>query len=181
MYAYLFIISAAWTFQFIPTLVIALIAVAFLGMLVQNRIVVNRVRRRLAETDFTSKMMEQAVKINASNVVRFAIHEGIIEQLYGSIFPERALTVEEWISHVHPGDIEETLRRFRRMMAGKTLREDFFYRSAEQFYAHEQNNGRDEKPCQILGTPVTERMLGVGGTAGNTKAEDHCQQSPRIG
>ena len=128
MYAYLFIISAAWTFQFIPTLVIALIAVAFLGMLVQNRIVVNRVRSRLAETDFTSKMMEQAVKINASNVVRFAIHEGIIEQLYGSIFPERALTVEEWKSHVHPDDIEETLRRFRRMMAGKTLRDDFFYR-----------------------------------------------------
>ncbi len=128
MYAYLFIISAAWTFQFIPTLVIALIAVAFVGMLVQNRIVVNRVRSRLAETDFTSKMMEQAVKINASNVVRFAIHEGIIEQLYGSIFPERALTVEEWKSHVHPDDIEETLRRFRRMMAGKTLRDDFFYR-----------------------------------------------------
>ena len=128
MYAYLFIISAAWTFQFIPTLVIALIAVAFLGMLVQKRIVVNRVRSRLAETDFTSKMMEQAVKINASNVVRFAIHEGIIEQLYGSIFPERALTVEEWKSHVHPDDIEETLRRFRRMMAGKTLRDDFFYR-----------------------------------------------------
>jgi signal transduction histidine kinase/PAS domain-containing protein len=128
MYAYLFIISAAWTFQFIPTLVIALVAVAFLGMLVQNRIVVKRVRSRLAETDFTSKMMEQAVKINASNVVRFAIHEGIIEQLYGSIFPTRALTVEEWKSHVHPDDIEETLRRFRRMMAGKTLRDDFFYR-----------------------------------------------------
>jgi len=128
MYAYLFIILAAWTFQFIPTLVIALVAVAFLVMLVQNRIVVKRVRSRLAETDFTSKMMEQAVKINASNVVRFAIHEGIIEQLYGSIFPTRALTVEEWKSHVHPDDIEETLRRFRRMMAGKTLRDDFFYR-----------------------------------------------------
>ena len=128
MYAYLFIILAAWTFQFIPTLVIALVAVAFLVMLVQNRIVVKRVRSRLAETDFTSKMMDQAVKINASNVVRFAIHEGIIEQLYGSIFPTRALTVEEWESHVHPDDIEETLRRFRRMMAGKTLRDDFFYR-----------------------------------------------------
>ena len=128
MYAYLFIILAAWTFQFIPTLVIALVAVAFLVMLVQNRIVVKRVRSRLAETDFTSKMMDQAVKINASNVVRFAIHEGIIEQLYGSIFPTRALTVEEWKSHVHPDDIEETLRRFRRMMAGKTLRDDFFYR-----------------------------------------------------
>ena len=80
-YAYLLIISAVWTFQFIPTLLCVLIALAFLGMLVQNRIVVRRVRKRLDETNFTGKMMEQAVQISASNVVRFSIRDGYIEQL----------------------------------------------------------------------------------------------------
>ena len=127
-YAYLFIISVVWTFQFIPTLLCVLIALAFLGMLVQNRIVVRRVRKRLDETNFTGKMMEQAVQISASNVVRLSIRDGYIVQLYGDIFPERILSVEEWKSHLHPDESEEVIRRFRRMIAGKVMRDEFFYR-----------------------------------------------------
>ena len=78
-YAYLFIISAVWTFQPIPTMLCVLIALLFLVMLVQNRIVVRRVRKRLEETSFTGKMMEQAVKISACNVVRFVIRDGYID------------------------------------------------------------------------------------------------------
>ena len=126
--AYLFIILAAWTFQFIPTLLCVLIALGFLLMLVQNRLVVRRVRKRLAETTFTGKMMEQAVHISASNVVRFVIRDGYIDQLYGHLFPERGLTVEEWKKHLHPDESEEVLRRFRRMMSGKVRRDEFFYR-----------------------------------------------------
>ena len=127
-HAYLFIISAAWTFQPIPTLLCVLIALAFLGMLVQNRIVVRRVRKRLDETHFTGKMMEQAVKISASNVVRFVIREGYIYQLYGNIFPNKGMTSEEWKTHLHPDEREEVVRRFRRMMSGKVRRDEFFYR-----------------------------------------------------
>ena len=127
-YAYLLIISAVWTFQFIPTLLCVLIALAFLGMLVQNRIVVRRVRKRLDETNFTGKMMEQAVQISASNVVRFSIRDGYIEQLYGDIFPERIMSSEEWKAHLHPDESEEVIRRFRRMIAGKVMRDEFFYR-----------------------------------------------------
>ena len=127
-YAYLFIISAVWTFQLIPTLMCVLIALGFLGMLVQNRLVVRRVRKRLDETNFTGKMMEQAVQISASNVVRFSIRDGFIVQLYGDIFPERIISAEEWKAHLHPDESEEVIRRFRRMIAGKVLRDEFFYR-----------------------------------------------------
>lgn len=127
-YAYLLIISAVWTFQFIPTLLCVLIALAFLGMLVQNRIVVRRVRKRLDETNFTGKMMEQAVQISASNVVRFSIRDGYIEQLYGDILPARIMSSEEWKAHLHPDESEEVIRRFRRMIAGKVMRDEFFYR-----------------------------------------------------
>ena len=127
-YAYLLIISAVWTFQFIPTLLCVLIALAFLVMLVQNRIVVRRVRKRLDETNFTGKMMEQAVQISASNVVRFSIRDGYIEQLYGDIFPKRIMSSEEWKAHLYPDESEEVISRFRRMIAGKVMRDEFFYR-----------------------------------------------------
>ena len=127
-YAYLFIISAVWTFQPIPTLLCVLIALLFLGMLVQNRMVVRRVRKRLEETNFTGKMMEQAVKISACNVVRFVIRDGYIDQLYGHLFPDRGLTSEEWKAHLHPDEREEVVRHFRRMMSGKVRRDEFFYR-----------------------------------------------------
>ena len=127
-YLNLFIIAFAWPFQTLPTLLLAIIALAFLGMLLQNRIVVRRVKKRLADTNFTGNMMEEAVKISDNNVVRFVIRERYIECLYGHLFPEHGLSVEEWKEHLHPDDIEPTVARFRQMMSGKVKRAEFFYR-----------------------------------------------------
>ena len=154
-YAYLFILAAAWTFEFVPTLICVLVALAFLGMLIQNRLVVRRVRKRMAETTFTGKMMEQAVQISASNVVRFVIREGYIYQLYGHIFPDRIMTSEEWKSHVHPDDLEETLRHFRRMMSGKVARDEFFYRWNFDFNGEQPQWGYMHNVSVVEMTPGT--------------------------
>lgn len=127
-YLNLFIIAFAWPFQTLPTLLLAIIALAFLGMLLQNRIVVRRVKKRLADTNFTGNMMEEAVKISDNNVVRFIIREKYIERLYGHLFPEHGLSVDEWKEHLYPDDIEPTVARFRQMMSGKVKRDEFFYR-----------------------------------------------------
>lgn len=127
-YLNLFIIAFAWPFQTLPTLLLAIIAIAFLGMLLQNRIVVRRVKKRLADTNFTGNMMEEAVKISDNNVVRFVIRERYIECLYGHLFPEHGLSVDEWKEHLYPDDIEPTVARFRQMMSGKVKRDEFFYR-----------------------------------------------------
>ena len=127
-YLYLFIISFVWPLQTLPTLLLAIIALAFLGMLIQNRIVVRRVKKRLADTNFTGNMMEEAVKIGDNNVVRFIIRDKYIERLYGHLFPKQGLSAEEWKEHLHPDDKEATIGRFRRMMSGKVKRDEFFYR-----------------------------------------------------
>ena len=111
-YLYLFIIAFVWPLQTLPTLLLAIIALAFLGMLLQNRIVVRRVKKRLADTNFTGNMMEEAVKISDNNVVRFVIRERYIECLYGHLFPEHGLSVDEWKEHLYPDDIEPTVARF---------------------------------------------------------------------
>ena len=127
-YAYLYIISVVWTFQVLPTLLCGLVVLLFLAMLIQNRMVVRRVRKRLADIHFTGQMMEQAVKISDSNVVRYGIRDQFIYQLYGHIFPGKGLTADEWKEHLHPDEREEVVRRFRRIISGKVRRDEFFYR-----------------------------------------------------
>ena len=127
-YAYLYIISAVWTFQTLPTFLCVLVVLLFLAMLIQNRLMARRVRKRLADIHFTGQMMEQAVKISDSNVVRFVIRDQFIYQLYGHIFPDKGVTLDEWKAHLHPDEREEVVRRFRRIISGKVRRDEFFYR-----------------------------------------------------
>ena len=111
MTMFIYMISFVWPFQFLPTMVLLIITLLFLVMLVQNRIVVRRVKKYLADTHFTGNMMEEAVKISDNNVVRFVIREKYIHRLYGHLFPENGLTTEEW------------KERF-----GKKTQDEFFYR-----------------------------------------------------
>ena len=128
MTMFIFIIAFVWPFQFLPTMVLLIIFILFLAILVRNRVVARRVKKYLADTHFTGNMMEEAVKISDNNVVRFIIREKYIEHLYGHLFPENGLTVEEWKEHVHPDDKDATLARFRRMMFGRKTQDEFFYR-----------------------------------------------------
>ena len=50
---FIYMISFVWPFQFLPTMVLLIITLLFLVMLVQNRIVVRRVKKYLADTHFT--------------------------------------------------------------------------------------------------------------------------------
>ena len=128
MTMFIFIISFVWPFQFLPTMVLLIITLLFLLMLVQNRIVVRRVKKYLADTHFTGNMMEEAVKISDNNVVCFVIREKYIHRLYGHLFPENGLTTEEWKERLHPEDRDATLAHFHRMMSGKNKQDEFFYR-----------------------------------------------------
>lgn len=65
----LFIAAFVWPFQPLTTSIGAIVLVLFIAMLVNNRLIVKRVRKRMRDSQFTSKMMEQAVKISDNNVV----------------------------------------------------------------------------------------------------------------
>ena len=130
MTTYLILLIAAfvWPLQPLPTIFGTIILIVFIVMLVNNRLIVMRVRKRMNESQFTGRMMEQAVKISENNVVRYVPRDKYIYNLYGHLIPENGLTVEEWKSHVHPDDLEPTLAAFYRLLEGKSSSEDFFYR-----------------------------------------------------
>ena len=125
---YIPLLNAIGSPDVFPVLVTLLIIVVFAAVLVSNRIVYRRVRKRMQDADATGAMIQQALKDSTNNVVRFDLRESHVYQLYGHLFPEGGVSSEEWKRHVHPDDLEPTVQRFHQMMAGRVERDEFYYR-----------------------------------------------------
>ena len=121
-------LSIESTPQFLPLMMLFLIVAVFIVVLVSNRMILRRVRQRIAKIDFTTAMMQKAVETSENEVVRYDLSHRYIYRLFGSMFPEEGVTVDEWKSHVHPDDLEETLEWFRQIIYGGLKRAEFYYR-----------------------------------------------------
>ena len=100
----------------------------FVFMLFINRMVVHRIRNRMAKVDMTSNIMQQALKTSENNVVRYDINGRYIYRLYGKLFPEEGLSVDDWKKHLDPNEADEVLEHFRCISRGESDREEFYYR-----------------------------------------------------
>ena len=114
--------------QFLPMVLMSLIVVSFVIVLIYNRMIVKRMRRSVSEAKTTTEMMAKAVKMIENDVVRYNLKDNYIYTLYGKLFLQKGISVEEWKQHVHPDDLEETLDWFHQMMRGSLKRADFYYR-----------------------------------------------------
>lgn len=112
----------------IPWSLTVFVAIAFVAVIISNRIVHRRVRRSTQLTKSTSSVMEQAVKISETNVVYFDISKNWIYKLYGHMIPDEGIAAEDWNKHVHPDDLPEALRLQNLMINGESKRKEFRYR-----------------------------------------------------
>lgn len=119
--------------QFLPFVMMLIVIVAFFIMLVSNRMILRRVRQRMSKANTTTSMMQRAMEISANNVVRYSVRERYIYQLYGHVFPEGGVTLDEWRQHVHPDDREETFDWFRQIIHSGLKRAEFSYRWNAEF------------------------------------------------
>ena len=126
--SYLLLKMAIGSPNYFSALVVVILSVLFIAMLVSNRIIYRRVRKRMKKSEFTNTLIKQALKDSTNNVVRYVIHERHIHRLYGHLFPEGGISADEWKTHLHPDDKEETVRRFLQMVAGETDGDEFYYR-----------------------------------------------------
>ena len=138
----LFIAAFVWPFQPLTTSIGTIVLVLFIVMLVNNRLIVMRVRKRMRDSQFTSKMMEQAVKISDNNVVCYVPRDRHIYNLHGTLMPKEGVSVEKWKKHIHPDDLEQAMEAFQRIVRGESSNEDFFYRWNNKFDGGE--------PCWIF-------------------------------
>ena len=114
--------------SFLPTLMLLAASVLFLGVLVANRMIRRRVRRRIQKSQMVTGMMTKAVEISGNDVVRYDVREGRIYRLYGQMYPEHPISQDEWTERVHPDDREEAIEWIRQIIYHKLKRAEFSYR-----------------------------------------------------
>ncbi len=114
--------------QLLPLILIVGIVAIFIIVLISNRMILLRVRRRMEKAKTVTQMMDQAVAITSNDVVRYDLRDQYIYRLYGTMFPENGIDLEDWKSHVHPDDLEETLEWFRQVIYCGLKRAEFYYR-----------------------------------------------------
>ena len=141
--------------QFLPLVLILTVIVAFFVMLVSNRMILRRVRQRMSKATTTTSMMQRALEISANNVVRYNVRERYIYQLYGHVFPDGGMTLDEWEQHVHPDDREEVIDWFRQIIHNGLKRAEFGYRWNAEF------GGGAPRWCYIHNVSVPELLAGT--------------------
>lgn len=105
-----------------------LVLIAFIAVIIVNRIAVYRIRHSAQLVENTYSMARQALKISKTNVVFYDILSKRISPLYGNMMPDKGVPLEEWQEHVHPEDLPHALQQFNLLMRGEIRRAEFDYR-----------------------------------------------------
>ena len=137
-------------------LVLLVVFAIFVVVLVSNRMILRRVRQRMDKSQKTADMMLKALEISANEVVRYDVSERYIHKLYGHLTPDEGLSLEEWMKHVHPDDLEEALDWFRQILYNRLKRAEFRYRWNFDY------TGRSPRWGHIYNVSVPEYVAGSG-------------------
>ena len=137
-------------------LILLVVFVIFVIVLISNRVILRRVRQRMDKSKKTADMMLKALEISANEVVRYDVAERYIHKLYGHLTPDEGLSLEEWMKHVHPDDLEEALDWFRQIIYNRLKRAEFRYRWNFDY------TGRSPRWGHIYNVSVPEYVAGSG-------------------
>ncbi len=108
--------------------IVALVVFVFILVVFFNRLILRRVRHASQLSSNTNAVMQQALKINESNVVMYEIPTQQVKRLYGHILPDEGLSADEWKKHVHPDDLADVLHSIRELINGIKETTEFNYR-----------------------------------------------------
>ena len=137
-------------------LILLVVFAVFVVVLISNRVILRRVRQRMDKSQKTADMMLKALEISANEVVRYDVSERYIHKLYGHLTPDEGLSLEQWMKHVHPDDMEEALDWFRQILYNRLKRAEFRYRWNFDY------TGRSPRWGHIYNVSVPEYVAGSG-------------------
>ena len=126
--AYISLFLASWQFQTLSTALLVVVTILFIFMLVNNRMLLRRIRNRREKTEQSGRIMREALKISKNNVVRYDVRDQYIYPLYGDLYPEEGISLDEWKARVHPDDLERCLEHFRTIIYNNLKQAEFDYR-----------------------------------------------------
>lgn len=126
--AYISLFLASWQFKPLSTLLLVAVATFFVFMMLNNYMLVRRIRKQGERNEQSGLIMREALEISKNNVVRFDVRDQHIYSLYGDFYPEGGVSLDEWKARVHPDDLETILVHFRAILSGSKQQAEFDYR-----------------------------------------------------
>lgn len=102
--------------------------VAFLSMVLVNRVVVRRLSKVTRQSKFINHSMQEALKISGNNVILYDIPNHYTQNLYGDMLKGDGITDDDWKRHVHPDDLPGALTLLHKLMDGELQMAEFYYR-----------------------------------------------------
>jgi PAS domain S-box-containing protein len=116
------------TLQFLPIILITVIAVLFLLAIILSYIISRQVRIVTRQSSHINEIMQQALINGENNVLYYNISEDWSYKLYGHFVPEEGFSTENWKKHVHPEDLPYALDCLHKLIKGEKKAMKFNYR-----------------------------------------------------
>jgi PAS domain S-box-containing protein len=116
------------TLQFLPIILITVIAVLFLLAIILSYIISRQVRIVTRQSSHINEIMQQALINGENNVLYYNISEDWSYKLYGHLVPEEGFSTENWKKHVHPEDLPYALDCLHKLIKGEKKAMKFNYR-----------------------------------------------------
>ena len=116
------------TLQFLPIILITVIAVLFLLAIILSYIISRQVRIVTRQSSHINEIMQQALINGENNVLYYNISEDWTYKLYGHLVPEEGFSTENWKKHVHPEDLPYALDCLHKLIKGEKKAMKFNYR-----------------------------------------------------
>ena len=120
--------SGDQTLQFLPIILITVIAVLFLLAIILSYIISRQVRIVTRQSSHINEIMQQALINGENNVLYYNISEDWSYKLYGHFVPEEGFSTENWKKHVHPEDLPYALDCLHKLIKGEKNAMKFNYR-----------------------------------------------------
>ena len=120
--------SGDQTLQFLPIILITVIAVLFLLAIILSYIISRQVRIVTRQSSHINEIMQQALINGENNVLYYNISEDWSYNLYGHLVPEEGFSTENWKKHVHPEDLPYALDCLHKLIKGEKNAMKFNYR-----------------------------------------------------
>lgn len=120
--------SGDQTLQFLPIILITVIAVLFLLAIILSYIISRQVRIVTRQSSHINEIMQQALINGENNVLYYNISEDWSYKLYGHLVPEEGFSTENWKKHVHPEDLPYALDCLHKLIKGEKKTMKFNYR-----------------------------------------------------
>jgi PAS domain S-box-containing protein len=116
------------TLQFLPIILITVIAVLFLLAIILSYIISRQVRIVTRQSSHINEIMQQALINGENNVLYYNISEDWSYKLYGHLVPGEGFSTENWKKHVHPEDLPYALDCLHKLIKGEKKAMKFNYR-----------------------------------------------------